>query len=258
MPLAMSAAYACARRRSTRKSLGAGRCHLRGGSWRAPVRTAHRAPRGVGGRSTPFPALPDLGYAWRLRRGSTMQRLRPALAGLLLSACATVSERPAPVEAPVSRGKQIAAQSAAQAPAAHRYKTKIAIARFTNESNYGRSLLTDQDLDRIGKQAGDMLMSRLVLSGKFLVLERPDAAKLEREQKLSGGSMIGADTVIAGSVTEFGRSVGGKSGGLSSTKLQTAKARVDIRLVDVQTDVDLGLRRLQLGAAQEAALASHR
>ena len=164
-----------------------------------------------------------------------MANRRVALLGVLLSACATVSERPAPVEAPVSRGKQIAAQSAAQAPAGHRYKTKIAIARFTNESNYGRSLLTDQDLDRIGKQAGDMLMSRLVLSGKFLVLERPDAAKLEREQKLSGGSMIGADTVIAGSVTEFGRSVGGKSGFLSSTKLQTAKAKVDIRLVDVKT-----------------------
>ena len=181
-----------------------------------------------------------------------MQRLRPALAGLLLSACATVSERPAPVEAPVSRGKQIAAQSAAQAPAAHRYKTKIAIARFTNESNYGRSLLTDQDLDRIGKQAGDMLMSRLVLSGKFLVLERPDAAKLEREQKLSGGSMIGADTVIAGSVTEFGRSVGGKSGFLSSTKLQTAKAKVDIRLVDVQT----GLAYFSANGSGEASTES--
>jgi curli biogenesis system outer membrane secretion channel CsgG len=155
--------------------------------------------------------------------------------GLLLAACATVSERPAPVEAPVSRGKQIAAQSAAQAPQGHRYKTKIAIARFTNESNYGRSLLTDQDLDRIGKQASDMLMSRLVLSGKFLVLERPDAAKLEREQQLSGGSLVGADTVIAGSVTEFGRSVGGKSGFLSSTKVQTARAKVDIRLVDVKS-----------------------
>jgi curli biogenesis system outer membrane secretion channel CsgG len=181
-----------------------------------------------------------------------MQRVRAALAGLLLSACATVSERPVPVEAPVSRGKQIAAQSAAQAPAAHRYKTKIAIARFTNESNYGRSLLTDQDLDRIGKQAGDMLMSRLVLSGKFLVLERPDAAKLEREQKLSGGSMIGADTVIAGSVTEFGRSVGGKSGFLSSTKLQTAKAKVDIRLVDVQT----GLAYFSANGSGEASTES--
>jgi len=177
---------------------------------------------------------------------------RVALLGALLSACATVSERPVPVEAPVSRGKQIAAQSAAQAPAAHRYKTKIAIARFTNESNYGRSLLTDQDLDRIGKQAGDMLMSRLVLSGKFLVLERPDAAKLEREQKLSGGSMIGADTVIAGSVTEFGRSVGGKSGFLSSTKLQTAKAKVDIRLVDVQT----GLAYFSANGSGEASTES--
>jgi curli biogenesis system outer membrane secretion channel CsgG len=181
-----------------------------------------------------------------------MNRLRVALAGLLLSACATVSERPVPVESPVSRGKQIAAQSAAQAPAAHRYKTKIAIARFTNESNYGRSLLTDQDLDRIGKQAGDMLMSRLVLSGKFLVLERPDAAKLEREQKLSGGSMIGADTVISGSVTEFGRSVGGKSGFLSSTKLQLAKAKVDIRLVDVKT----GLAYFSANGSGEASTES--
>jgi curli biogenesis system outer membrane secretion channel CsgG len=181
-----------------------------------------------------------------------MHSLRVALAGLLLSACATVSERPVPVEAPVSRGKQIASQSAAQAPAGHRYKTKIAVARFTNESNYGRSLLTDQDLDRIGKQAGDMLMSRLVLSGKFLVLERPDAAKLEREQKLSGGSMIGADTVIAGSVTEFGRSVGGKSGFLSSTKLQLAKAKVDIRLVDVKT----GLAYFSANGSGEASTES--
>ncbi|HEY5678015.1 MAG TPA: CsgG/HfaB family protein, partial [Myxococcales bacterium] len=181
-----------------------------------------------------------------------MHRPRVALAALSLCACATVSQRPVPVEAPASRSSQIAAQSAAQAPQARRYKTKIAIARFTNESNYGRSLLTDQDLDRIGKQAGDMLMSRLVLSGKFLVLERPDAAKLEREQKLSGGSMVGADTVIAGSVTEFGRSVGGKSGFLSSTKLQLAKAKVDIRLVDVKT----GLAYFSANGSGEASTES--
>ncbi|MFL5250431.1 MAG: CsgG/HfaB family protein [Myxococcales bacterium] len=165
-----------------------------------------------------------------------MRTLFAVLMGAALSACATVSERPVPVEAPASQRKQVASQSAAQAPVGHRYKTKIAIARFTNESNYGRSLLTDQDLDRIGKQAGDMLMSRLVLSGKFLVLERPDAAKLQKEQQIAGGgSLVGADTVISGSVTEFGRSVGGKSGFLSSTKVQTAKAKVDIRLVDVKT-----------------------
>jgi curli biogenesis system outer membrane secretion channel CsgG len=181
-----------------------------------------------------------------------MRKLRVALLGTLLSACATVSEKQVPVEAPASRGTQVAAQSAAQAPARHRYKSKIAIARFTNESNYGRSLLTDQDMDRIGKQAGDMLTSRLVLSGKFLVLERPDAAKLEKEQQLSGGSLIGADTVIAGSVTEFGRSVGGKSGFLSSTKVQTAKAKVDIRLVDVKT----GLAYFSANGSGEASTES--
>lgn len=182
-----------------------------------------------------------------------MNRLQVALAASALCACATVSQRPEPAEAPVSRAGQIAAQSAAQAPPGHRYKTKIAIARFSNESNYGRSLLTDQDLDRIGKQASDMLMSRLVLSGKFLVLERPDAAKLQREQQLSGGgSLIGADTVIAGSVTEFGRSVGGKSGFLSSTKVQTAKAKVDIRLVDVKT----GLAYFSANGAGEASTES--
>jgi curli biogenesis system outer membrane secretion channel CsgG len=174
--------------------------------------------------------------ATKLQEGLTMHAFRVALAAAALTACATVSQPQAPVEAPAPRAAQVAGQAAAQAPLGHRYKTKIAIARFTNESNYGRSLLADQDLDRLGKQASDMLMSRLVLSGKFLVLERPDAAKLQREQQLSGGgSLVGADTVIAGSVTEFGRSVGGKSGFLSSTKMQTARAKVDIRLVDVRT-----------------------
>jgi hypothetical protein len=81
-----------------------------------------------------------------------------------------------------------------------------------------------------------MLGSRLVMSGQFLVLERPDLNKIEKEQSLAGvAGLVGADTLIMGSVTEFGRSVGGKVGFLSSTKVQLAKAKVDIRLVDVKT-----------------------
>lgn len=156
---------------------------------------------------------------------------------LLLAACATPSQRPAMVESPVPQATQVAAQQAAQAPAAPRYKRKVAVGRFTNETTYGRSLLADADLDRIGKQASDMLASRLVMSGQFIVLERPDLSKLKREHDLTGagGGLVGADTLIMGSVTEFGRSVGGKVGFLSSTKLQLAKAKVDIRLVDVKT-----------------------
>jgi curli biogenesis system outer membrane secretion channel CsgG len=162
-------------------------------------------------------------------------RILPA-AALLAAACATPSPRPVAVESPVPQATQVAAQSAAQAPATARYKRKVAVGRFTNETTYGRSLLNDAELDRIGKQASDMLGSRLVMSGQFIVLERPDLSKVEREQALAGtANLVGADTLIMGSVTEFGRSVGGKVGFLSSTKVQLAKAKVDVRLVDVRT-----------------------
>jgi curli biogenesis system outer membrane secretion channel CsgG len=155
---------------------------------------------------------------------------------LLATACATPAQRPVAVESPVPKATQAAAQQAAQAPVAPRYKRKIAVGRFTNETTYGRSLLNDADLDRIGKQASDMLASRLVKSGQFIVLERPDLAKVQREQALAGtANLVGADTLVMGSVTEFGRSVGGKVGFLSSTKTQLAKAKVDVRLVDVKT-----------------------
>lgn len=155
---------------------------------------------------------------------------------LLLSGCATVSEKAVLVEAPVSKTQQMEAQKSSQIPAAKRYKTKIALARFTNETNYGRSLMTDQDMDRIGKQASDMLASRLIKSDRFLVFERPDLHKIQNEQQLTGDAgLVGVDTLIVGSVSEFGRSVGGKTGFLSSTKVQVARAKVDIRLVDVHT-----------------------
>ena len=174
-----------------------------------------------------------------------------AVVSLSLAACVTPQQRPEVTEAPLSRADQVKAQAAAQAPAAPRYKRKVAIGRFSNETNYGRSLLADADLDRLGKQASDMLASRLVMSQQFLVLERPDAAKLEREHQLAGsGGLVGADTLIIGSVTEFGRSVSGKVGFLSSTKLQLAKAKVDVRLVDVKT----GLAYFSAQGAGEASV----
>src|SRR5512133_2697374 len=98
-----------------------------------------------------------------------------AVLSLSLAACVTPQQRPAVTEAPAPQAEQVKAQAAAQAPAAPRYKRKVAIGRFSNETNYGRSLLADADLDRLGKQASDMLSSRLVQSQQFLVLERPGA-----------------------------------------------------------------------------------
>jgi len=158
------------------------------------------------------------------------------LPALFLGACATVSTPPVPQESPVPKARQQKSQETAQQPEGKRYKIKIAVGRFTNESNYGRSLLNDAELDRIGKQASDMLSSRLIQSGQFVVLERTDLNKILKEQQVvEDAKLVGSDTLIIGSVTEFGRSVGGKTGFLSSTKVQTAKAKVDIRLVDVKT-----------------------
>ena len=155
---------------------------------------------------------------------------------MLFTGCATVSEPPVPVESSVTKIQQQQAQAAVQQPLVKRFKRKVAIGRFTNESNYGRALMTDQDYDRIGKQASDMLASKMVKSGKFIVFERPDLTKLQREQALTGdAALIGVDTLIIGSVTEFGRSISGKTGFMSSTKVQTARAKVEIRLADVKT-----------------------
>ncbi|MGE4527971.1 MAG: CsgG/HfaB family protein [Rhodospirillaceae bacterium] len=161
-----------------------------------------------------------------------------AVVGLatLVAACASPETAPKPVEPPVTRSAAAAAQAAALAPQAKVLKRKIAIGRFSNETRYGRTFLRDGDTDPLGKQASDMLANRLVESGSFLVFERPDIDKLKREQAIGGGGdLIGVDTLILGSVTEFGRSTIGQSGFFSATKRQLAHAKVEIRLADPRT-----------------------
>ncbi|MEW6612622.1 MAG: CsgG/HfaB family protein [Pseudomonadota bacterium] len=167
---------------------------------------------------------------------SGIRPLSMACAVSLLAGCATVPASPTKADAPVSRMAQEEAQKNLSVPPTKTLKRKVAIARFSNETRYGRSLLRDSDLDPLGKQASDMLANRLVASGNFLVFERPDIEKIKREQAVSSkADLIGVDTLIVGSVTEFGRSTTGKAGFLSSTKRQTAKAKVEVRLVDVKT-----------------------
>ena len=155
---------------------------------------------------------------------------------LLAVGCATVEPSITPVEAPIPRAMQKKAQKMALAPRKRILKRKIAIGRFTNETRYGKTFLRDGDNDPLGKQASDMLANRLVSSKKFLVFERPDINKIKREQSvIKESNLIGVDALILGAVTEFGRSTTGKAGFLSATKKQTARAKVEIRMVDVRT-----------------------
>ena len=116
-------------------------------------------------------------------------------------------------------------------------KRKVAIGRFSNETQYAKGIFYDKENDPMGKQALDILSAKLAASGKFILLERGDLATLLEEAKKSedGLSTIGADYMIIGSITEFGRKNVGKSGVFSSTKTQMVEAAVAIRLVDVST-----------------------
>jgi len=157
-------------------------------------------------------------------------------ATLLAAGCATTSPPQQVVSAPVSAAQQAEAQRQAAVPVAKTLKRKIAIGRFSNETRYGKTFQVDANNDPLGKQVSDMLSNRLVTSQKFLVFERPDIDKVTAEQSLTHESgLVGVDALVIGSVTEFGRSTTGKSGFLSGTKVQTAHAKVEIRLVDVRT-----------------------
>lgn len=160
---------------------------------------------------------------------------KTSLLVLLAAACATPAPQPVPQEMPISHEEAKKAQAAAAVPTEKIYKRKIAIARFSNETNYGRGLLVDRDLDPLGKQASDILATQLQRSGRFMIFERPDIKKIEREQKLgSVEGLVGVDALIIGSVTEFGRATDGQRGFMSSTKRQRAHAKVNLRLADVR------------------------
>ncbi len=116
-------------------------------------------------------------------------------------------------------------------------KRKVAIGRFSNETTYAKGIFYDKENDPMGKQALDILSAKLAASGKFLLLERGDLASLlEEAQKSDNGlATIGADYMIIGAITEFGRKNTGKSGVFSASKTQTVEAAVAIRLVDVSS-----------------------
>jgi len=116
-------------------------------------------------------------------------------------------------------------------------KRKVAIARFTDETRHSNLFAINPNGDRIGKQATDILAARLNQTGKFILLERSDLDKINSEKSLNNlqSDTIGADYLIIGSISEFGRSAESEVGVFSRNKIQKAKAKVNVRLVEVAT-----------------------
>lgn len=116
-------------------------------------------------------------------------------------------------------------------------KRKVAIGRFSNETQYSKSIFYDKDNDPMGKQASDILAAKLAASEKFLLIERQDFDKIVAELNTGGGvsQKIGADYLIIGSITEYGRKTVGTQKMFNSSKKQVVEAGVNLRLVDVST-----------------------
>ncbi|MDK8463502.1 CsgG/HfaB family protein [Marinobacter sp. SS13-12] len=169
-----------------------------------------------------------------------MKKILPWLMLGVLSGCATQTPQMKEVEPTISAEQQRAAQQAAlEESKSNRLslKRKIAVGRISNETNYGRSLLRSNAEDQLGSKVTDMFLQALANSESYLVFERPDIELLSKEAELSGQeiSITGVDTLVIGSLTQFGRATTGERGFLSSSKKQEATATVDLRLVDVTT-----------------------
>lgn len=117
-------------------------------------------------------------------------------------------------------------------------KRTVAIARFSNETAYAKGAFYDRDNDPMQKQAMDILSTKLQNSGKFILLERNDLELIEKEQTYSGitPETVGAEYLIIGSITKYGRKTEGKTASIfGASKTQIVEAGVSIRLVDVST-----------------------
>src|SRR5579871_992537 len=161
--------------------------------------------------------------------------------------------------AALTLGFQSAASSQTSAPpAAPATKHRVAVMNFdygTVQSSVSAIFGTDQD---IGKGISSMLIEKLVKDGQYSVIERAALDKLLAEQNFSNsdranpataakiGQLLGVDTIIIGTITQFGRddkhtNIGG--GGFGSkyglggigTKNSKAVVAVSARMVNVNT-----------------------
>lgn len=118
-------------------------------------------------------------------------------------------------------------------------RRRIGVVSFDNKAPYAQA--------RIGNTATDILITELVKSGKFIVVEREKMDKLLEEQKLgqSGavdpntaarvGKILGLNAIVTGSISQFGVKKEGKDMLITQSKQQIVECTVDIRVVDVET-----------------------
>jgi curli biogenesis system outer membrane secretion channel CsgG len=121
----------------------------------------------------------------------------------------------------------------------HGPKTALAVGKFDNRSSFMRGLFSD-GVDRLGGQAKTILITHLQQANRFQVMDRDNMKEGEFEATLSGKTqkLKGADFIITGDVTEFGRKETGDRqlfGILGRGKTQVAYSKVSLNVVNAVT-----------------------
>jgi curli biogenesis system outer membrane secretion channel CsgG len=152
-----------------------------------------------------------------------------ALAALVLAGCAATE---------ASRTLEVPRVTTAAAPY-QGPRTAVAVGKFDNRSSFMRGIFSD-GVDRLGSQSKTILVSHLQQSQRFSVLDRDNQAEAAQESQLkrTGQAIKGADYLVTGAVSEFGRKeVGDRQlfGLLGRGKSQVAYAKVTLNIINPQT-----------------------
>ncbi|PIM52195.1 hypothetical protein CS062_15855 [Roseateles chitinivorans] len=156
------------------------------------------------------------------------RRATLALALAALFGCATEQSRT--IEVP----------RAAPAPVQYQgQRAPIAVGKFENRSSFMRGMFADA-IDRLGNQSKSILIAHLQQTNRFSVLDRDNLEEAQQEAKFKNSALTikGADYLVTGSVTEFGRKEVGDQqlfGVLGRGKKQIAYAKVTLNVVNSQT-----------------------
>jgi curli biogenesis system outer membrane secretion channel CsgG len=102
-----------------------------------------------------------------------------------------------------------------------------------------RGLFSD-GVDRLGGQAKTILITHMQQANRFIVVDRDNMGEISQEARFKGKAqnISGADFVITGDVTEFGRKEVGDQqlfGILGRGKTQIAYSKVSLNVVDAVT-----------------------
>src|SRR5713226_5639984 len=163
-------------------------------------------------------------------RGGVMSRFLVTViaTAVLLGVCGCATES--------SRSVEVAKVESAATPF-RGTRVPISVGKFDNRSGFMRGIFTD-GVDRLGSQAKTTLISHLQQTQRFNVLDRENLAETKQEAqfKSQSQSIRGADFVVTGDISEFGRKdVGDRQlfGLFGRGKTQIAYAKVTLNIVNI-------------------------